>query len=205
MVTLNKSGICKICKRSGRTDWHHIISQHHSIKTRQTHLLDNPGNVIELCRRCHNQTTASMVRKRLTRKYGRINSRPSRKRLTPQEKMAKREKKRKEEEKRIEDSMQKLVARGGGIWRSMSNPYKTMKRFRRIHTEQSGDRQKNAVDILGVEIDNLYPPDHWLHSPEQYSSSLSKRFERDWMWTLSGGAIQKSRLSPKKIAKWMKR
>ena len=205
MTLMQKSGICKICKRSGRTDWHHIISQHHAIKTGQTHLLDNPNNVIEICRRCHNQTTASMVRKRLTRKYGRITSKPPRKRLTPQEKRALREKKQKEEEKRIEESMRKIVARGGGVWKSKSNPYRTMKRFRRIHSEQLGGHPKNAMDILGVEIENLYPPDHWLHSPERYSGSLSKRFERDWIWTLSGGAIQKSRLSSKKIAKLMKK
>ena len=197
MTLMQKSGVCKICTRSGRTDWHHIISQHHAIKTGQTHLLDNPNNVIEICRRCHNQTTASMVRKRLTRKYGRINSKPPRKRLTPQEKMALKERKEKEEEKRIEDSMQKIVARGGGLWIGKYRPSRAMEKFRQIH----------GGDVFGVEIENLYPPDHWLHSPERYSSSLSKRFERDWMWTLRGGAFPKSRLkrySPEKIAKWMK-
>ena len=197
MTLMQKSGVCKICTRSGRTDWHHIISQHHAIKTGQTHLLDNPNNVIEICRRCHNQTTASMVRKRLTRKYGRINSKPPRKRLTPQEKMALKERKQKEEEKRIEESMQKIVARGGGLWIGKYRPSKAMEKFRQVH----------GGDVFGVEIENLYPPDHWLHSPERYSSSLSKRFERDWMWTLRGGAFPKSRLkrySPEKIAKWMK-
>ena len=197
MTLMHKSGICKICKRSGRTDWHHIISQHHAIKTRQVHLLDNPDNVIELCRKCHNQTTASMVRKRLTRKHGPINSRPSRKRLTPQEKMAIREKTQREKVKRIEESMRKLAARGGGLWIGKYRPSRAMEKFRQIH----------GGDVLGVEIENLYPPDHWLHSPERYSSSLSKRFERDWMWTLNGGAFPKSRLkrySPEKIAKLMK-
>ena len=197
MALMQKSGICKICKRSGKTDWHHIISQHHAIKTRQTHLLDNPDNVIELCRKCHNQTTASMVRTRLTRKYGPINSRPSRKRLTPQEKRALRERKQKEEGKIIEDSMRKIVARGGGLWIGKYRPKTVMREFRGVHDG----------NVLGVEIENLYPPDHWLHSPERYSSSLSKRFERDWMWTLRGGAFPKSRLkrySPEKIAKWMK-
>ena len=198
MTLVQKSGICKICKRSGRTDWHHIISQHHAIKTGQTHLLDNPDNVIEICRRCHNQTTASMVRKRLTRKHGPINSRPSRKRLTPQEKMAIREKTQREKVKRIEESMRKLAARGGGLWIGKYRPSRAMEKFRQIH----------GGDVLGVEIENLYPPDHWLHSPERYSSSLSKRFERDWMWTLNGGAFPKSRLkrySPEKIAKLMKK
>ena len=198
MTLMQKSGICKICTRSGRTDWHHIISQHHAIKTRQTHLLDNPDNMIELCRKCHNQTTASMVRTRLTRKYGPINSRPSRKRLTPQEKRVLRERKQKEEEKIIEESMRKIVARGGGLWIGKYRPKTVMRQFRGVHDG----------NVLGVEIENLYPPDHWLHSPERYSSSLSKRFERDWMWTLRGGAFPKSRLerySPEKIAKWMRR
>ena len=195
---MQKSGICKICERIGRTDWHHIISQHHAIKTGQTHLLDNPNNVIEICRRCHNQTTASMVRKRLTRKYGRITSGPPKKRLTPQEKRALRERKQKEKEKRIEESMRKIVARGGGLWIGKYRPSRAMEKFRQVH----------GGDVFGVEIENLYPPDHWLHSPERYSSSLSKRFERDWMWTLSGGAFPKSRLkrySPEKIAKLMKK
>ena len=198
MTLMQKSGICKICKRSGRTDWHHIISQHHAIKTGQAHLLDNPDNVIEICRRCHKQTTSYMVRKRLTRKYGRINSKPPRKRLTPQEKRALREKKQKEKGKRIEESMQKIVARGGGLWIGKYRPSKAMEKFRQVH----------GGDVFGVEIENLYPPDHWLHSPERYSSSLSKRFERDWMWTLRGGAFPKSRLkrySPEKIAKWMEK
>ena len=198
MTLMQKSGICKICRRSGRTDWHHIISQHHAIKTRQTHLLDNPDNVIELCRKCHNQTTASMVRKRLTRKYGRINSGPPRKRLTPQEKRALREKKQKEKEKIIEESMRKIVARGGGLWIGKYRPSRAMEKFRQVH----------RGDVFGVEIEHLYPPDHWLHSPERISNSLSKRFERDWMWTLSGGAFPKSRLkrySPEKIAKLMKK
>jgi hypothetical protein len=138
-----------------------------------------------------------MVRKRLTRKHGPINSRPSRKRLTPQEKMAIREKKQREKVKRIEESMRKLAARGGGLWIGKYRPSRAMEKFRQIH----------GGDVLGVEIENLYPPDHWLHSPERYSSSLSKRFERDWMWTLNGGAFPKSRLkrySPEKIAKLMK-
>ena len=198
MTLMHKSGICKICKRSGRTDWHHIISQHHAMKTRQIHLLDNPDNVIELCRKCHNQTTASMVRKRLTRKHGPINTRPSKKRLTPQEKRAFREKKQREKVNRIEESMRKIVARGGGLWIGKYSSKQVMKEFRRIH----------GGDVLGIEIENLYPPDHWLHSPELYSSSLSKRFERDWMWTLNGGAFPKSRLkrySPERVAKWMKK
>ena len=62
-----KTGKCSICKKKGPTDWHHIISQAHAKKTKQFKLLSDPNNVTELCRVCHNQTTASMVRKRLTK------------------------------------------------------------------------------------------------------------------------------------------
>ena len=72
MVLGRKTGICTICKKKGRTEWHHIISQHHAKKTGQKDLISNPDNVVELCRSCHNQTTASMVRKRLMREERRI-------------------------------------------------------------------------------------------------------------------------------------
>lgn len=65
-----KKRICKICKKKGYTEWHHIISKGHAIKSGQRELLTNRDNLIELCRRCHNQTTASMVRKRLKRGSG---------------------------------------------------------------------------------------------------------------------------------------
>ena len=67
MVLGKKTGICTICKKEGRTEWHHIISQHHAKKTGQKDLISNPDNVVELCKSCHNQTTASMVRNRLMR------------------------------------------------------------------------------------------------------------------------------------------
>ena len=62
-----KTKNCSICKKRGYTEWHHIISQHHAKKTGQDDLITNPDNLIELCKRCHDQTTASMVRKRLTK------------------------------------------------------------------------------------------------------------------------------------------
>lgn len=67
MALPKKTGKCSICKKKGPTDWHHIISQAHAKKTKQFNLLSDPNNVTELCRACHNQTTASMVRKRLTK------------------------------------------------------------------------------------------------------------------------------------------
>lgn len=54
-----KTGQCRICDARGYTEWHHIISQGHARKTNQHTLLTNPGNVVELCKKCHNQTTAS--------------------------------------------------------------------------------------------------------------------------------------------------
>ena len=58
-----KRGRCTICENEGYTEWHHIISRHHAIRTGQEHLLDNPLNTVELCKWCHDQTTASMVRR----------------------------------------------------------------------------------------------------------------------------------------------
>ena len=62
-----KNGFCKICKKRGYTEWHHIISRNHAIMSGQEKLLKNADNIIELCKNWHNQTTASMVRKRLLR------------------------------------------------------------------------------------------------------------------------------------------
>jgi hypothetical protein len=50
---------CRICEARGYTEWHHIISQGHARKSNQHRLITNPGNVVELCKKCHNQTTAS--------------------------------------------------------------------------------------------------------------------------------------------------
>ena len=59
-----KKGRCRICEKEKKTEWHHIISQHHAKKTGQDHLIYNPNNVVELCKKCHNQTTASKCRYR---------------------------------------------------------------------------------------------------------------------------------------------
>jgi hypothetical protein len=49
-------------------DPYHIISQGHAKKTGQHELISNPGNVVHICRDCHDQTTASMVRTHLEKK-----------------------------------------------------------------------------------------------------------------------------------------
>ena len=43
-------------------DPHHIISRAHARKTEQLDLITNPGNIVYICRKCHNQTTASKSR-----------------------------------------------------------------------------------------------------------------------------------------------
>jgi len=63
-----KRGVCRICEYKGKTDWHHIISQHHAKKYGKKNLLTNPGNVVELCRPCHRQTTSAKSRYILEKK-----------------------------------------------------------------------------------------------------------------------------------------
>lgn len=71
----NKQRECRICGYSGYTEWHHIISRGHAKKTKQLDLIDNPGNVVELCKGCHDQTTASKSRYILENKEKKWNKR----------------------------------------------------------------------------------------------------------------------------------
>ena len=71
----NKQRECRICGLPGYTEWHHIISRGHAKKTNQLDLIDNPGNVVELCRGCHDQTTASKSRYILENKERKWNKR----------------------------------------------------------------------------------------------------------------------------------
>ena len=71
----NKQRECRICGLSGYTEWHHIISRGHAKKTNQLGLIDNPGNVVELCKGCHDQTTASKSRYLLGKKEKKWNKR----------------------------------------------------------------------------------------------------------------------------------
>ena len=66
---------CRICGQTGYTEWHHIISRGHAKKTNQLDLIDNPGNVVELCKGCHDQTTASKSRYLLEKKQKKWNKR----------------------------------------------------------------------------------------------------------------------------------
>ena len=187
-----KSGQCKICKKTGHTEWHHIISQHHAMRTGQTSLLHNPDNVIELCRRCHKQTTASMVRKRLTKIHGPL-KRTVRKNPTNEEKRAARLKRQRDREKLVSDSLKCMNNRGAAILRKQSSARKTMKIFWRTY--------QNCEEVSQIQIKSLYPPDHWMHSPSEYNRSLSMRFERDWLWVRGGGAISKTRYRPRTMRK----
>ena len=63
-----KTGNCTICLEpapEGYTEWHHIISQHKCKKEGLLHLISARSNVVELCKACHDLTTASMLRTNL--------------------------------------------------------------------------------------------------------------------------------------------
>jgi len=59
MGVTNRPKSCRICKNTTKLDPHHIISQGHAKKTNQLDLITNQGNIVYICRKCHNQTTAS--------------------------------------------------------------------------------------------------------------------------------------------------
>ena len=61
----SKVGRCRICRKRGKLDPHHIISQHRAKKINQEQLIRNPGNIVFICRKCHNQTTATLVRRKM--------------------------------------------------------------------------------------------------------------------------------------------
>ncbi len=63
-----KVGRCRICTKKRELDPHHIISQHRAKKINQEQLIRNPGNIVFICRKCHNQTTASLVRRKMAMK-----------------------------------------------------------------------------------------------------------------------------------------
>lgn len=60
-----KEGVCRICNTMDDTDWHHLISQSRCKKIGKPEWVYNRGNIVELCRACHDQTTASLSRKAL--------------------------------------------------------------------------------------------------------------------------------------------
>lgn len=177
-----KTGTCSICKKKGSTDWQHIISQHHAKKTGRNDLLSNPDNAVELCRSCHDQTTASMVRKRLTKEKGPLksSSRKSGKRTRKPAKIV-----------TDPDALKSFKKRNSDFKKSKSAL------IRRFVWKQSGgftgkplqNRINNSLQLKGTKIEELYPPDHWLHNPKIYDSRKCAIFEGlGWRWTKDKGA-----------------
>jgi hypothetical protein len=59
-----KTGICSICLCDDQpTEWHHIISQHRCRELGKEYLIHSRTNVVEVCKPCHDETTASLRRK----------------------------------------------------------------------------------------------------------------------------------------------
>ena len=57
-----KLGHCSICFDEGKTEWHHIISQHRCREIGKEYLIHSRSNVVEIFRECHDNTTASLRR-----------------------------------------------------------------------------------------------------------------------------------------------
>lgn len=64
----DKQGHCNICFAEGKTEWHHIISQHRCREIGKEYLIHSRSNVVEVCRECHDNTTASLRRAALEEK-----------------------------------------------------------------------------------------------------------------------------------------
>ena len=54
-------GDCRICASAPATDKHHIISQGRCKKIGRPEWANNPGNVVLLCRDCHDETTSALL------------------------------------------------------------------------------------------------------------------------------------------------
>ena len=182
----SKTGGCSIsgCKRTP-TEWHHIISQAQIIRRRMPEsMFTDPGNLQELCRYHHNMTTASMDRKRLTKKHGPLGKRKPR--MTEDERNAakKKAKEKKQKEKMaflkdvIEPSLDAMHSRGAASLAKNRRPQK-----------KTWDRWTEMTEWEGFPIERAYPPDHWLHDPEQYIEDLSLEIEAEGsnVWCKGGG------------------
>ena len=59
-----KENTCTICGcEDEKTEWHHIISQHRCRELGKEYLIYARSNVVEVCKPCHDETTASLRRK----------------------------------------------------------------------------------------------------------------------------------------------
>ena len=61
------TGICRICGDEGKTEMHHIISQARCRKIGKEEWLNNSGNMVELCKKCPDNTTASLAYAKLSK------------------------------------------------------------------------------------------------------------------------------------------
>ena len=61
-------GKCPICGRVAKLDPYHITSQDRAEKTSQEWLMKSQGNIVHICRKCHDQTTASRAQTRFEKK-----------------------------------------------------------------------------------------------------------------------------------------
>ena len=196
-----KIGECSItgCKRTP-TEWHHIISQAQIItRGLPESMFTDPGNLQELCRFHHDMTTASLSRKILTKKNGPYKAKP---RLTYQQRKDMKEKRKREIEREKQDyfdnvispSLEKMYLRGVSFPDKFSNisQHSKDKQWRRMMEDPSC---RFSFQFQEMTIENAYPPDHWLHNPEEYDEDFSIEFENggNIVWTNGGWFTSKSR------------
>ena len=72
-------GTCRICGYQGMLDPHHIISQAQARRLKRPDLITNPGNVVHICRKCHDLTPASQKRAKYEAKAKKAKARPKKK------------------------------------------------------------------------------------------------------------------------------
>ncbi len=198
----NKTKICTICKARGYTEWHHIISQHHAIVSGQEELIENPDNVIELCKRCHDQTTASMVRKRLQKegkKTPKRRPRPKKLRQPKREVVAESKEDRMKAQKEImEASISSLQSRG--VFHD-SPPPMHLREFLNItrYEDETNDKWYEIISKNDFLFPNsLFPPDHWMHNENAYDKKRSAEFEEDGFCWCSNGQPWKGGVSQRR-------
>tara|TARA_B000000441_G_C21701238_1_gene326077 strand:- start:43 stop:1017 length:975 start_codon:yes stop_codon:yes gene_type:complete len=98
MVLTKKTGICTICKKEGKTEWHHIISQAKIKRIKPNEygadldLMRNRGNLIELCLHCHELTDSHIYWRfhRSQDKKNKINYNKSRRKSSKRKKFSRR-------------------------------------------------------------------------------------------------------------------
>ena len=195
------TGECSItgCKRTP-TEWHHIISQAQIItRGLPESMFTDPGNLQELCRFHHDMTTASLSRKILTKKNGPYKAKP---RLTYQQIQDMKKKRKRDIEKEKQDyfdnvispSLEKMYRRGASFPGFLSNLNQNSrdKRWRRMMEAPSC---RFSFQFQEMTVENAYPPDHWLHNPEEYDEDFSIEFENggNIVWTNGGWFRSKSR------------